>query len=166
MKSPKNLFKVAQKTLLTVLSFCMVLGCLTIPVKAEEEEPESIKESYRFQEQDIEFEIKENREEYVKHFHMSDGKDVAVTYQDAVFSFDGNEYVEIDNQLVKTDKGYENKNNRFWKVTFSDDEKHLNIDDKIRFGFKKVNEVRESELLESEDDKNSLLFNKSVSDVL
>ncbi|MBQ1827371.1 MAG: hypothetical protein II126_05300, partial [Erysipelotrichaceae bacterium] len=124
MKKTTDLFKVAQKTLLTVLSFCMVLGCLSIPVKAEEEEPESIKDSYRFQEKDIQFEIKENREEHVKHFHMKDGKDVAVTYREAVFSYDGNEYVEIDNQLVKTDKGYENKNNRFWKVTFSDDEKH------------------------------------------
>ena len=87
MKPTKNLFKVAQKVVLSVLSFCMVLGCLSTPVKAQEKpEDNETYRTYIFQEEDIQFEIKENREEYVKHFHMSDGKDVAVTYQDAVFS--------------------------------------------------------------------------------
>ncbi len=68
----------------------MVLSILSIPVKAEVKESEVTEETYQFEEEDIQFEIKENREEHVKHFHMKDGKDVAVTYREAVFSYGGN----------------------------------------------------------------------------
>ncbi len=79
------------------------------PVKAEVKEPEDTEETNQFKEEDIQFEIKENREEHVKHFHMKYGKDVAVTYREAVFSYDGNEYTEIDNHLFKNKKGYGNE---------------------------------------------------------
>lgn len=63
-------------------------------------------------------EITEKREEFVKHFRMSDGSITAVVYSDQIHYKDGNEFKEIDNTLVENNEEYINTESPV-KIKFS-----------------------------------------------
>ena len=67
-----------------------------------------------------ELELLEKRKEYEKHFLQPDGTIIAKIYDQPIHCLKNGKYEEIDNSLVKTNKGYANKCNSF-KVEFDDE---------------------------------------------
>ncbi len=170
MNNKQKTFRFLRNTLVVFLCLGMMLTSLTVTAKARTIDHSYDASNYdntkKFDEKDIEFEITEDREEYAKHFHMKDGSNTAVEYEHAVFYYENGEYIEIDNQLKKTDRGYENSSNERWNVVLGDNgQYHLSFDG-IRLGFKDPSDKTETEYITLEDDRDSLLFNKSVSDVV
>ncbi len=170
MDNNHHCFKCLRSILVVFLCLGMMITSLVLPVKARtidhSYETSNYDNTKKFDEKDIEFEITEEREEYAKHFHMNDGSNTAVEYEHAVFYYENGEYVEIDNQLKKTEEGYRNSNNERWNVSlFNNGEYHLSFDG-INLGFSDAYDKAVTEYIELEDDKDSLLFNKSVSDVV
>ena len=111
-----------KKGYFKIVSVILIIALLiqSIPITAfaqETAEPQAIED-----EQSYPYVIAEDvskREEYVKHFRMSDGSFTAVSYSQPVHYLDeDNKYVEIDNSLVEQEesKGLSNVSNPF-KVT-------------------------------------------------
>ena len=133
MNNKHNTFRYLRNTFVVFLCLGMMITSLVLPVKARtidySYETSDYDNTKKFDEKDIEFEITEDREEYAKHFHMKDGSNTAVEYEHAVFYMEGGEYKEIDNQLRKTERGYENTGNERWNVVLGDNgQYHLSFD--------------------------------------
>ncbi len=172
-RKDNNVKKSVKRFMLVLLCFCMMIGNLTA-VRAEEKDysenmGKTLSLDYgkpdEINEDNIEFELTDKREEYVKHFHMKDGTNAAVTYESAVFYSDG---TEIDNELKETEEGFSNYKNERFPVEFNKtpDEFLLSIDNILSIGYEGQNKETEGKLVEYIENKDSILRNKSISDIV
>lgn len=87
-------------------------------VMEDSAEVQELPESSASEEPQIVEEIVSMREANVKHFLMSDGTYMAAEYDAPVHYFESGQWVDIDNTLIETENGFQNKANDF-HVTFS-----------------------------------------------
>ena len=106
----KGIKKYTFKTLAIFLSILMIIYLVPTFVFAEwidELTPDTSGENTEATERASEiYEMTERREESVKHFHCSDGTNVAVQYDMPVHYLDGDEWKDIDNTLSASGSEY------------------------------------------------------------
>ncbi|MBR0138127.1 MAG: hypothetical protein IJM15_06940, partial [Erysipelotrichaceae bacterium] len=180
--------KLLEKCVLVVLCFSVVLASLSVTARAETVEgnsnysasssaPETMKifDNDKVSEVDdehIEYEIEEKREEFAKHFHLSDGSNAAVMYESPVFYYEEEtgKYVEIDNSLSEEKDSFRNKNNERFSVVFDKDvAKGIQITDEIKnisISYKLLNTSEKTQISVEGDKEESILESKAVSELV
>ncbi len=180
--------KLLEKSVLVVLCFSIVLTSLTVTAKAETaydkddysasfSAPETMKifgndKVSEVDDEHIEYEIEERREEFAKHFHLSDGSNAAVMYESAVFYYDEEtgKYAEIDNRLFENEKNFSNKNNERFEVTFDRNaENGIIIHDEIKaltISYQLLEADEKAKISIEKEEKESVLASKAVSEVI